>query len=589
MARIPEDTINRIRDTADIVDVVSQYVDLRKRGQNFVGLCPFHNDVHPSLYVSPSKQIYKCFACGAGGHAISFLMDFEKISFVDSIKRLGDRYGIEIKADTEPGAKEFFSNLYAIHELAMKRYQDHLFSKKGEKILSYLKDRGLTEETIKRFNLGLALDTWDDLLKAAKEKGFAQDVLDKSGLFTNTEKGTFDRFHNRIMFPIFHPSGKVIAFGGRAIDPKEPAKYVNSPETPLYHKSKVLYGFHASGPTIRKSDSLILVEGYTDFLQLFQAGARNTVAVSGTALTEKHVNQIRRFAKRVYLAYDGDPAGIKAALRAGYLLYQAGVEPRVIKIPENLDPDDWVQKQGLGPFKEAARAAIPLIEFQLQTVNVDEFTGIEASRFVQDIIQDLAPIQDGIIRGKLLRTLAEKLKVDEEDLYERLEREIRRGSRRFMDKDQPRRVESEQMYDSLSSQTQKAQMELVKIMASANVTTRQQVRDSVELELFSEPILYRLAEILMPLYEEIDHVAVVDQFEDKNERELVTKIFMDELFETDLEIAISDYVKVLRLTPVKEQIKELRLEIRELERQGEDPTEKVLDLTRLQKELNGMK
>ena len=219
----------------------------------------------------------------------------------------------------------------------------------------------------------------------------------------------------------------------------------------------------------------------------------------------------------------------------------------------------------------------------------DELTGMETSRFVQDIIQDLAPIQDGIIRGKLLRTLAEKLKVDEEDLFERLEREIRRGSRRFMDKDQPRKVESEQMYDSLSSQTQKAQMELVKIMASANVTTRHLVRDSVELELFSEPILYRLAEILMPIYEEIDHAAVVDQFEDKNERELVTKILMDELFETDLEIAISDYVKVLRFTPVKEQIKELRLEIRELERQGEDQTEKVLELTRLQKEMNGMK
>ncbi|MFC1549720.1 DNA primase [Candidatus Neomarinimicrobiota bacterium] len=584
MARIPQDTIDQIRDTADVVDIISKYVDLKKRGQNFVGLCPFHNDTHPSLYVSPSKQIYKCFSCDAGGNAMTFLMNYEKISFIDAVKQLGERYGIEVKSLGESGSKEFFTNLYALHDFANKQYIAHLFSNQGKQTLSYLIDRGLDEKTIKKFQLGLAFDNWDDLYKAAKIKGFDKESLDKSGLFTKTDKGIFDRFRNRIMFPVFHQSGKVIAFGGRAIDPKEPAKYINSPDTPLYHKSDILYGFHATSEAIRKTDDMVLVEGYMDFLQLYQAGIENIVAVSGTALTTKHINLMRRYIKRVYLAYDGDSAGNRATLRAGYLLLQSGLEPLVVPVPEGIDPDDWIQSKGVDEFKKAVKSALSLIEFQLNVTNVNELSGIEQSQFTREVLQNISEIDDGIIRSKLIRTLSEKLQVREEELYKNLEEQSFRRST-TQTAFAPDASESENQFTSL---VQKAQLGLIRIFINGDRPEQQSIRDLVAIDNFTDPFLKRLTEILFPIYDEIDYAAVIDKFEKKSEQELVAKILMEESSEVDREKEMADYIKVLRLAPLKKRINDLRLTIRELERKGEDPADTVLELSALQKELAGI-
>ncbi|MEE9573155.1 MAG: DNA primase, partial [Candidatus Neomarinimicrobiota bacterium] len=340
MARISTDVIDRVRDAANIVDVIAQYLDLRKRGQNFVGICPFHNDTHPSLYVSPAKEIYKCFACGAGGNVFTFLMEYDKISFVDAVKQLGDKYGIEVILSSAIEEKDYYTKLYEIHDYAADLFHKRLLSDEGKTVIKYLTERGLKSDIIKKFKIGLSSAGWEDLLNKVKTQNYTNDIIEKSGLFTKSEKGLFDRFRNRIMFPISNPSSKFIAFGGRTLDKEEPAKYLNSPETPLYHKSDVLYGLHLSRQAIREQGAVFLVEGYMDFIQLYQAGIENVVAASGTALTERHVRQIKKFTNSVFLTYDGDQAGTDAAIRAGYLLYKGSVEPLIVKVPDGIDPDD---------------------------------------------------------------------------------------------------------------------------------------------------------------------------------------------------------------------------------------------------------
>ena len=375
MARIPQETIDRIRDSADIVDVVSRHVDLKKRGRNFFGLCPFHTEKTPSFSVAPDKGIYHCFGCGNGGNSVNFIMELEKISFVEAIQQLGQQLGIEVAFSGTDESKQFFDHLYDIHAAAANLYQRVLDSDRGQQAKQYLLDRGLTEETIKQFKIGFAPDNSKFLTERIKEKRYSREVLEKSGLFGFSNTDVFDRFRGRIMFPIFNASGKVIAFGGRVFGTEDPAKYMNSPETPLYHKSEVFYGLHLTRDAIRKSESAILVEGYTDLIQLYQSGIQNVVAVSGTAFTDQHVQQIRRFASNVYLAYDGDTAGINAAKRAGYALLKGGVNPKVIRIPDGLDPDDWVSQAGADIFRsKGIDQAVRLLPFHLRTSNFSEMS-----------------------------------------------------------------------------------------------------------------------------------------------------------------------------------------------------------------------
>ena len=225
MAKIPQDIVDRVRDTADIVDVVSQYVDLKHRGANYFGLCPFHGEKTPSFSVAPAKQIYHCFGCSTGGNVFSFLMEYQKVSFPEAVKTLADRYNIPIQYEEGEGGSELFSSLYELHNIAVKLFQDNLFSQRGESALAYLTDRGLTEDILKQFKVGFAMDSWDQLVKQCTGKGFTKSHINQSGLFTQSEKGTFDRFRSRVMFPIFHPSGKPIAFGGRIFGVEDPAKY----------------------------------------------------------------------------------------------------------------------------------------------------------------------------------------------------------------------------------------------------------------------------------------------------------------------------------------------------------------------------
>ncbi len=583
MARISQETIERVRNAADILDVVSRYVVLKRRGRNYFGLCPFHHEKTPSFSVAPEKEIYHCFGCGAGGNVFNFIMEYEKLSFVEAVKNLGDRYGIPVELSRDKGAQELFSQLYELHLDAANFYHKQLLSDKGGKTLAYLRERGLQETTIKQFKIGLAEDRWDALYKETKKAGYTPEVFDKSGLFSRSDRGMFDRFRGRIMFPIFNTAGKIIAFGGRALDPGDPAKYLNSPETPLYHKSDIFYGLHATREAIRKAGYAILVEGYMDFLQLYQAGIRNLIAASGTALTERHVSQIRKFAERVVLVYDGDQAGVNAAIRAGYLLYKGGIEPRILPLPEGLDPDDWIREKGAESFRAALDETLPVLKFHLTVRKAAAMTGAERSRYIRDILSQIAGIPDGIVRDDLVRELSQELRIDELELVKQLQRE-RRGGRLPAEADTAKTAPA----DRFTSQVQKAQLELVKVLAGPDREARQLVRDMVNLDLFTERLLKRLSELLMPLYDEIDYAAIIDHFETKEDRETVARILMEESPVLDPVTTVRECVTVLSANPLKEKIRKARIKIREMEAAGKDPTEIIFEVAQLQQELKNL-
>ena len=579
MARVPEETIERIRNAADIYDVVAQYVDLKKRGRNFFGLCPFHSEKTPSFSVAPDKQIYHCFGCGAGGNVFSFIVEHEKISFIEAVKQLGHKYGIQVEYQSGPSNK-IFSSLYELHDIAVKLYHNILFSEKGKAALEYLHNRGLNDDTIKTYHIGFAPDSWDTLSNTIKTSSFKDNVYEKTGLFIKTDRGWRDRFRSRIMFPIYHQSGKAIAFGGRIFNNDDPAKYLNSPETPLYRKSEVFYGLHKTRDSIRKFSTAVLVEGYTDFLQLVQLGIPNVVALSGTALGNNHASQIRKFASKVYLAYDGDDAGINATLRAGYVLFQAGVEPLVIPMPNDKDPDDWVREEGVNAFQEAMGSSMPLLLFHLHKRDVKNLSGTDRSRIVKEILKEISLINDGIIRDDLLKSLSQELQLDEVEVYRLFNsqtgmKKINVDSDKYSAKAQP-----------FSNAMQKAQLEIIRAIAFNFDEVYPSMKNIIDFQIFDEPILQKIGLFLIKDNKPKDLSAIIDQFENMDEKRLVSEILFDDVSSDDPQLIISECFATIKGKLIKDQIKQARIKIRELESSGEDAKEIIIQVIELQNTLH---
>tara|TARA_B100000959_G_scaffold197197_1_gene206267 strand:- start:3093 stop:4841 length:1749 start_codon:yes stop_codon:yes gene_type:complete len=582
MSQIPQDIIERVRDSADIVDVVSQYVDLKQRGPNFFGLCPFHNEKTPSFSVAPAKQIYYCFGCNSGGNAFSFLMDYQQISFPDAVKVLADRYNIPISLERSDGDSELYSSLYKLHEIAVQMYQDNLFSKSGQKALSYLKDRGLNEDMIKQFKIGFAEDSWDQLVKKCKGRGFTRSQIVQSGLFSQSDKGTFDRFRSRIMFPVFHPSGKPIAFGGRIFESDDPAKYLNSPETPLYKKSNVFYGLQATRDAIRKEGHVILVEGYMDFIKLYQSAIHPVVSVSGTAFTSRHASSIAKITQKVILLYDGDGAGGNAAIRAGWVLYRSGLIPSVVRPPNGLDPDDWIDRSGSSELLSAIDSPIDYIDFHMDFNKGVELKGTDRQQYIMILARELRSIEDGVIRNDLIKAISEKLSIEEHDLIRTVNTQ---------------RVNPEQNYEDefvdegkivFSSQVDKAQVEILQLLIGKDIELKRNIIDQIELELFTNPLLNQLAKILFDKNLDVESSSIIEYFQDKNERDSIAQILFTKDQNSSSEEIVSDCIKILRSEPIKEKISALRIEIREKESKGEDPVKELDAITKLRSQLNDL-
>ena len=582
MSRIAQEVIEQIRQTADILDIISAVVNLTKRGQNYFGLCPFHDEKTPSFSVAPAKEIYHCFGCNAGGNVFRFLMEYEKMTFVEAVKTLGDRYGIEVKLGEDDRNQDELKRLRDFQSSASGFFEKLLGSAEGKSVTEYIEGRGLTKDVIKDFQLGFAPDSWDRLLKLARKNGVPGKIMDKSGLFTRTEKGVFDRFRNRLMFPIHNLGGQVIAFGGRAMDQKDPAKYMNSPETILYSKSRVFYGLNKTQKAIRKAGTSILVEGYMDLLQLYQAGITNVLSVSGTAFTENHVHQIRKLTRKILLMYDGDSAGRNASVRAGYLLLRGGVEPLIVSVPNDLDPDDWVRQDGAEAVNKKIKTAQPLITYHIQMSGVRKMSPSERSKFIRGMITEVVGIQDNIFRNEIFRTISDEMQINERDLLAVADKEYRRR--------RGQRTKSDAKSDKplFTSQKEKAQLELVKLLAGEDLMVRQKIRDSVTIDYFTSPLLKKLAEFFFSQYEAVKYGAVLQNFQTRDEQETVAGILLDLSVPEEVDRIIDDCINSIKAGPVRKKIESARIKLKEKEKLGEDVSELLIEISEMRKELNSL-
>jgi DNA primase len=417
---IKKKSIEEVIETARVEEVVQDYVNLRRRGVNLLGLCPFHNEKTPSFTVSPAKGIYKCFGCGKGGDAVTFIMEHENTTFPEAIRHLAKKYGIELEeTELSQEAREeqqYLDSLYLINQFARDYYHDQLFNTGiGKSVgLNYFKRRGFREETIQKFGLGFSPDKKDQFTLTAIQKGYNNESLKKLGLTTQYGR---DFFRNRVMFPIHNLSGKVIGFGGRILlkDVKAP-KYINTPETDIYNKSKVLYGAFFAKKGIRKSDECVLVEGYTDVISLHQAGIDNVVASSGTSLTVGQIQLIKRYTENVKILYDGDGAGIKAALRGMGLVLEQGLNVKIVLLPDGEDPDSYLQAVGVDAFKTYLdQEAKDFIMFQANLLK-KEAAGdpVKLSKLIKEIVESIAKIPDPLKRSLYVRECAKIMEVEEQ-------------------------------------------------------------------------------------------------------------------------------------------------------------------------------
>lgn len=579
MAKIPQETIDSVRGSADIVDIVSQEVDLRLRGANYFGLCPFHDEKTPSFSVAPAKQIYHCFGCGNGGNVFSFLMEYQKVTFPEAVIILAERYNIPIEYEQGQESSAIFSSLYELHEKAAKLYTNNLYSSQGEQALNYLLERNLTKDILKQFRIGFSIDSWNQLSSHLNANELSKDEINKSGLFSHTDKGIFDRFRSRIMFPVFHPSGKIIAFGGRIFKSNEAAKYLNSPETPLYKKSSVFYGIQATRDAIRKVGYTILVEGYMDFLQFYQVGIRPVLAMSGTAFTQRHGWELSKITRKVILIYDGDDAGGSATVRAGFVLLKAGIETNVVRPPDGLDPDDWIRQNGREEIKTSIGNAQDFLDFHLEYFQAMSLKGSERRDYIYNITREIKEIRDNIFRDELVRVLAERLKVNESDLVKIMKEQ--RSRTQTNNKDQI----SRSLLTEFTSKEKKAQIELLQLLVNKDESIRSMVKTKVNIDMFTHPLLQKLARQLLKGKMMVDTAAIIEYFSDKLEREIVTEILYQEHDTSLTEQIVNDCLKTLKLGPIKRRIDELRITIREKETKGQNPKVELNKVMKLQQEL----
>lgn len=434
--RIPPEKLEEIASANDIVEVVSEYIAVKKRGKSFLALCPFHQDKNPSLHVSQEKQVYHCFSCKAGGNVFSFVQEYEKIGFIDAAQKLADRAGIKLSYSGKGyDTSNELSELYEINRAAAGYFQSALQNINGnerEFVYSYLKKRNIDEKIIQEFGIGYSLKRWDGLLNHFLEEGmFKPEALERAGLLVKKEEekdGYYDRFRGRLIFPIYNESGKVVAFGARKLyDDDLGGKYINSPETRLYSKSRVLYGLNFAKDNIRYSDSVILVEGYMDLISLHRHGIKNVVASSGTALTEEQVKLLSRYTKKVYVLFDSDTAGISAAKRGTEIILQGGLDLDVVTLPESEDPDSFIAKEGKQEFERYLKSGKSIIVFISELYEKEgKLSGVEGkTEFIREIISFLSKIPDKLKRTLYIKELSSKYSLYESDLQEELDRALK--------------------------------------------------------------------------------------------------------------------------------------------------------------------
>ena len=533
---IKPETIQKIFESAHVEEVVGDFVSLKKRGVNYIGLCPFHNEKTPSFVVSPAKGIYKCFGCGKAGNSVNFIMEHEHYSYPEALRFLAKKYNIEIEEEAlTPEMQQQIDereSLFAVNSFINNYFQENLFNtEEGKAIgLSYFKERGFLEVTIKKFQLGYAIDKWDDYSKHAIDNGFKKDILFKTGLSIDKGEHIMDRFRGRVMFPIHNLTGKVIGFGGRILSKdKSTAKYVNSPQSEIYDKSKTLYGIYFARNAILKQNKCYLVEGYTDVISMHQAGIENVVASSGTSLTVEQIKLIKRFTPNITILYDGDPAGIKASFRGIDLILEQGLNVKIVLFPEGDDPDSFVRSHPTSEVEAfITDEASDFISFKARLL-LKETTGDPAARagLIKDMVETISHIPDQISRTVYTQECSTIMDVPEQTLVNELNKLLRnkyrkkiRASENEVPNEQVVRQDTVKEFDKLDTGFQ--EQEIIRLLLTygdkfyteedkeTKEIVQQNVAQYVVNDLTTEGITFT-NETLSKIFEEYQHALGQDE------------------------------------------------------------------------------
>lgn len=571
---IPKEIIEEIRNKSDIVKVISEYVQLRKRGKNYLGLCPFHSEKDPSFTVSPEKQFFHCFGCNEGGNAFAFIMKMENIGFAEAVEELGAKIGVVVPKATRSGpTKNLKDKLYKIMEIASKYYQDSV----NDTVRTYLTKRKITEATRKTFQLGYAPQGWDNLFKHLVSRGVDPKLIEKTGLILARENksGYYDRFRNRLIFSIMDQRGRTVAFGGRALGDEEP-KYLNSPDTAIYHKGGTLFGLNLSKNYIKQSKTAIMVEGNFDLITPYQAGITNIVATMGTALTAQQCKLLARYCDTVIVAYDADSAGGIAAERSVELLRNQGLRVAVASLAGAKDPDELIINQGLETFKECLDTALPFVEFKIKRIllrhNIAEIES--KARALREVAAILSQEQDSFIQKEYAKVAADLLRTDIDTILTEIKRKSQYPgtSRTYLARKIPEKP---------AAKTAQAERNII-ALASQNLEALNQIKTQLTIEDFLLPETKAIAALIFSWEFEagqnLAHV-LMENLADENAKKFLSRLLVsDHLSQEDkVDEILNDCLAVIKKTRQKNKIESIKLAIKEAEKSGKtDEVAKLL-------------
>ena len=587
MGRIPEQIIERVIETADIIEVISSRIELKKRGINFWALCPFHTEKTPSFSVSPTKQIYTCFGgCGAKGGVVNFLMQYDRLEFIEAITKLGQMYNIEIETDERAiQTKNIKSQLLEIYRIVSEYYQKALHDKKNEKYLQYLKTRNINDKMIDLFDLGCSDKDSSDLLNILRNKKFSTEAMKKSGLFINSKNGYFETFNSRVIFPIKNPSGEVIAFAGRVLDNKpKMRKFINSYDSPIYYKSKNLYGLEVAREFIQEKQFVFLVEGQWDVIRLYQNNIRNVIGIGGTSLTDLQASIIKQYTSNIFILLDGDDAGIKAAIRSGYTLLKNSINSKIICPPNQYDPDDWLNtNNGKKELLEAKESAPFTIQFHYDMC--DKSTNNATNDFIEEVMNNIIEIEDPIFRELTAKSLAEAVNINEETILYTINNKILKNKKRHI-----KRVESPASSQVTNeNKTTLIEDDLIRLCLIGEIESRQIIFENLSKDwLLSEIHQNIYDKIYMHLNSnyEIPIDLIINKTDDNDTRSKVIDLSENtDKLNSSVQMAIDCLIR-LEGRVLKKNILGLREQIKTA---NEDEINSIIEqISTIQKEIDGL-
>ena len=585
MARYSEEILNEVRQSNDIVDVISQYVHLKRSGRNYFGLCPFHNEKSPSFSVSPDKQIFHCFGCGVGGNVITFVSQIEGLNFVETVQMLAERANIQLPTLQNNGdtQREILKDkVYKVNEFTAEYYHQNLYKPQAKTAQEYVKKRQLTNETLKSFRIGFS-GKFDELYQELKKQGFQEQEILESGLVNKNERGQYiDRYRNRLMFPICDARGRVIAFGGRVLDDSKP-KYINSPENVVYSKGRHLFGLNVA----KKGDTkkLLIVEGYMDVISLHQRGITNVVAPLGTALTEQQGWLLRKNSEQIILSFDSDDAGIKAKLRAIDILQKMGCDLRVIQLEGAKDPDEYIVKYGNMRFQNAVDKAFSVVEFKVKILKKElnlENTN-DKIKFLNEIAKLISKVDNTIEREVYIEKIAKEYDISKEAIYAEVNKLTYKNdkSEKVLEKAKPvithKKVETKEVSESI----RRRENTIISILLTGDLSIFEIIKQNIKPEDFQDEINQEIAK---KLYEEFEKGnsninSIIDTLDQEHQNQ-ITMIMAEDYEIEDLEKAIDDIIQAYK----RDKLNNRKLEILELLEKASNIEEKK----ELEKELSNI-